>query len=72
MAHQKPSGTNGSRCVGRWVGARNDTGNGGCHDRDERAFRAEAVEGTLAVGKERESPVAHPAQSLRRGVGGGD
>ena len=49
---------------------RQDTGNGSGQGWDERAFSAQVAEWAIAVGDETGASVAHPARSLRRGVGG--
>ena len=49
---------------------RQDTGNGSGQGWDERAFSAQVAEWAIAVGGETGASVAHPARSLRRGVGG--
>ena len=49
---------------------RQDTGNGSGQGWDERAFSAQVAEWPIAVGDESGASVAHPARSLRRGVGG--
>ena len=49
---------------------RQDTGNGSGQGWDERAFSAQVAERPIAVAGETGASVAHPAGSLRRGVGG--
>ena len=49
---------------------RQDTGNGSGQGWDERAFSAQVAEWAIAVAGETGASVAHPAGSLRRGVGG--
>ena len=49
---------------------RQDTGNGSGQGWDERAFSAQVAAWPIAVAGETGASVAHPARSLRRGVGG--
>ena len=61
-----------SRITEAKTDGRKETTNGGGHGWDERAIGAQVAERPVAVGDQLGSLVAHPAQPLRRALGGGD